>query len=541
MSGAYPHLSHPPGDPGSSNKRDGRHTGPTLPGWADPLGDHGQVIILRIQGAERNLPNRPTLIRKSVEAYLGVKITDAYPERKGISYMVKVRNQRHAEKLKGMKQLSDGFPIQIIEHPVLNQSKCVISCRESVNYETEEILDELKEQGVTAVRRITRREGNESVPTPTLILTIDGTVTPQNIDFGWIRCKTRPYYPAPMLCYGCFDYGHTRARCQQKTPTCSNCCGEHTHTPEAPCQEAVFCKHCKKSDHPVSSRKCPTYAKEVEIGKLRVDMGIGYPAARRIYESEHRTQTAASIVAAGNDQRFAELNAKFDRLLIETGKKDAKLSALIAENQEKDDQINALISSIKERDTMIAERDIRIAALEAAFTSVNERLPTATAVASFKGSSNDQIALPQRTKKGKKGTKENCSSADATTSAMDRLELTRKHGTIEDLVAENQLLKKKDVIQSQVIESLRKGSEKRTATTMHNADDSHSSTPTNGNPSHKKSLGNRNSSETITKRTKTDQTTMEISDDESPKTNSQTSELYIPSDLFSSDEMNDEV
>lgn len=54
---------------------------------------------------------------------------------------------------------------------------------------------------------------------------------------------------------------------------------------------------------------------------------------------------------------------------------------------------------------MIAERDIRIAALEATFTSVNERLPTATAVASFKGSSNDQIALPQRTKMGKKAQK----------------------------------------------------------------------------------------------------------------------------------------
>lgn len=162
----------PLGDTGPSNCRDGEFAGPLFPEWGDPQGHHGQLVMMRMQAVSGNLPQAPFLFRKSVESYLGVKIDGAYPEKGGSTYVLKLRNKNHAEKLKKMSTLADGFPITIVEHPVLNVSKCVISCSDICAYSDEELVEELKDQGVKEVRRITRRDGNQRISTPTIILTI---------------------------------------------------------------------------------------------------------------------------------------------------------------------------------------------------------------------------------------------------------------------------------------------------------------------------------------------------------------------------------
>ncbi|XP_062712300.1 uncharacterized protein LOC134289796 [Aedes albopictus] len=247
-----------------------------------------------------------------------------------------------------MSKLTDGFPIKIVEHPVLNVSKCVISCSDTCIYSDEELVEELRDQGVKEVRRITKRDGNQRVNTPTIILTIQGTVVPEDIYVGWIRCRTRPFYPTPMLCYCCWDFGHTRARCQlQSNPICGNCSGKHTSTPETPCTLASFCKRCNTNDHPLSSRKCPIYVKEDEIQHLRVDLGVSYPAAKRQYDLRYSSKSMASTVAASNDQRFAELSAKLDNVLKEVKAKDDKIEALLTEIKNKNAQIERLESAMK--------------------------------------------------------------------------------------------------------------------------------------------------------------------------------------------------
>jgi hypothetical protein len=119
------------------------------------------------------------------------------------------------------------------------------------------------------------------------------------------------------------------------------------------------------------SKKCPVYIKEVDIQHLMVDQGISYPAARRVYESNHRLNTTASVVAASNDARFEQLNKKFDLLLLETGKKDQQLEFLKNEGARRDKQINELFAVINARDKIIAQKDARIAELEATLTAAN--------------------------------------------------------------------------------------------------------------------------------------------------------------------------
>lgn len=338
----------PNGDAGPSNRRDGEFAGPLFPEWGDPNGNHGQLVMLRMEAAEGSLPNAPFLLRKSVEAYLGVKIDGAYPESRGASYVLKLRNKAHVEKLKRMSNLADGFPIRIVEHPVLNVSKCVISCSEARVYSDEELVTELQSQGVKQLRRITRRDGDTTINTPTIVLTINGTTAPESIFIGWIRCRTRPFYPSPMLCYCCWQFGHTRTRCQKTSnPTCGHCSGMHVIDSEHPCTAAAFCNRCNSTNHALSSRKCPTYIKEQDIQHLRVDMGISYPAAKRQYELRHNPQSMASVVTASNDQRFTELSTKLDNVLEEMKRKDERIEALLTEIRNKDAHIERLEAAMK--------------------------------------------------------------------------------------------------------------------------------------------------------------------------------------------------
>lgn len=335
-------------DTGPANRRNGEFTGPLFPEWGDPDGNLGQMVMLRMEAVEGTLPPAPILLRKSVESYLGAKVEGAYPEARGTSYVLKLRNTAHVEKLKRMSQLANGFPIRIVEHPILNVSKCVISCSESCNYSDKELLEELQPQGVKEIRRITKSHGETRINTPTIILTIQGTTVPQYVHIGWIRCRTRLFYPSPMLCYCCWEFGHTRARCTQlNNPTCGLCSEKHVIDKDNPCTAAAFCKRCNTIDHPLSSRKCPTYTKEEEIQHLRVDMGVSYPAAKRQYDLNHSSKSMASVVAAGNDHRYAELSSKLDNVLKDMKTKDNKIEALITEVRNKDAQIEKLQAALK--------------------------------------------------------------------------------------------------------------------------------------------------------------------------------------------------
>lgn len=395
-SGVFPPLDTGDGDPGGGlpNKTSGTHAGRSFPEWGDPDGNFGQLTILRLEAEDGQLPKKPFLIRKSVEAHLGTKISDAFPERQGVSYVLRIRNARLVEKLQTMTVLCDGTKVRVIEHPTLNMTRCVISCKETTSYTTEELLQELKDQGVKDVRRITRLVDGTPMPTPTVILSIKGSVAPQSIYIGWIRCRTRPYYPSPMVCCNCYEYGHSRARCPAKEPTCGTCSDNHVTTPDNPCSKQQRCKHCKTNDHATSSRKCPTYLKENDIQRIRVDQGIGYPAARRLYEAQHPTNTLATIVAESNDKRFADMERKINDLTKELGRRGQQVEALMAETRRKDKEI--------------AHKNRQIAHLEAALATAN---------------ANNQ------TDPGSKD------------SLQRRLELTRTHGTIEDLVEENRALK----------------------------------------------------------------------------------------------------
>ena len=362
----FPFIGDPGG--GSSNLFDGDFAGARLPSYMDPNGTYGAVQVLRMEATSGRLPNDPFLLRSSVEKCMGAKIDGAFPEGKdGITYALKIRSSNRIAKLMKMTSLADGTGIKIIEHPTLNVCRCVVNCQSVAGLDDRTIENGLADQGVRSIRRITRRNGDKVEYTSTIILTVSGTVIPPHVDFGWTRCKTRPYYPAPMLCYICWNFGHTSKRCQQSHSTCGTCSKDHAVSREIRCTAEEFCKRCDRHNHSLSSRKCPVYIKENEIQRLRVDLGISYPQARRRYEQGRGQNSFSNVTTAGKDQQITELSSKVDQLQQEMERKDRRIETLESSlSPGNNNMIADLLQKVELLTSEMRKKDERIQALESA-------------------------------------------------------------------------------------------------------------------------------------------------------------------------------
>lgn len=356
-SGSAPHRGDPggPGGGGNSprNMFQGTYAGQRLPTYMDKEGIAGSLQVLKMQavGENTSLPNDPFLLRLSVEKCVGGPIDGAFKENRGISYALKVRSNVQFQKLLKMNRLIDGTEVMITEHPQLNTTKCVVSNYDSVGLSDAYLKEQLASQGVRDIRRIQKRN-SAGVPenTPTMILSIVGTVIPEHIDFGWTRCKTRSFYPSPMLCYHCWEYGHTRKRCQETHQICGTCSQVHPEdnilngsnsrnaeddefsNKKPHCTNHPFCKNCKSNGHAVSSRKCPVYSKETAIQHIRIDMGYSYPQARREYEAQQgatgNSGSYARIANLSKDKEIADMSDVVKKLQDDSKRKDEKIAEL---------------------------------------------------------------------------------------------------------------------------------------------------------------------------------------------------------------------
>lgn len=337
---------------------DGSYTGATLPHYMDTEQNYGELHLLRISGVDCPLPNVPFIIRKSVQQFAGGRIEGAFPEANRATYALKVRSLRQFNRLLTMRQLIDGTPVQVTEHPTLNSTRCVVSCRDVVDLAETELLEELQEQGVKGVRRITRRVGSERENTPSIILTCRGTNRPNHI-----RCRTRPYYPSPMQCFNCWCFGHTKQRCQSKSAICGKCSGDHPIPEDKACSNENFCKQCQTNDHAVSSRSCPHYKLESTIQRVKVDQGLSYPAARRLVEQDLGTKSYANTVQSANRDELVQLNVKIDNLTAIVSKKDSEIAELRAALAERNAPSHSEKTEIEELKAIVANQAKQIETL----------------------------------------------------------------------------------------------------------------------------------------------------------------------------------
>ncbi|GFX13693.1 uncharacterized protein TNCV_1922061 [Trichonephila clavipes] len=190
---------------------------------------------------------------------------------------IEVTSSKQALALASLKQLAH-FDIQVKQHATLNYSRGVISAADLYNVTEEEILENMAEQNVSQVRRITIRRDGQVLKTKHLILTFATPDLPQSVKVAYLHCPVRPYIPNPLRCFQCQRFGHSKTTCRGQ-PTCARC-AEVGHD-SADCKAREKCVNCK-GDHPSYSRSCPTWSIEKEITALKIKNKISYPEARRI-------------------------------------------------------------------------------------------------------------------------------------------------------------------------------------------------------------------------------------------------------------------
>lgn len=377
------------GDPGGSYGRG-------LPGYMDPRNEFGAVTTLLLTGKDgADLPVEPFIIGQSLEECAG-KIESAKSEANCSRYVLKTRIAAQVEKLLAMTQLSDGTEVSIQLHPKLNISRCVISSLDLLNKSEADIELQLRNQGVIKAQRITKSNKEN---TAAIILTFNRSIYPEYVKVGVLRVKTRPYYPNPLLCFQCFEYGHPRPKCPNPK-RCYNCSNEHEE--RADCPDPPFCRNCE-GDHRPSSRQCGIYKTEVTVIRTKIDFNLTYPEARKRVAAgngsyaqvtaqprlDHARLNALSDLVKEQQTEILNLKKELQQKKAEEG----NLKIIVEQNKQQHEQINELLEMIRDRDARIAKLEAQNRNMQALIKGTHHRKPT---------ESQTSETEPQETRKKKK-------------------------------------------------------------------------------------------------------------------------------------------
>lgn len=305
---------------------DGSYAGRRVPEWMDPLNGELSILVMVPALEQGTLPDNPWLVRKSIENSVG-SIEDARPENRGARYVLKVRQVKQVQQLLNLRELTDGTKVKIDFHQTLNIRKCTVSCPYGLSMSDNELLEELRSQRVIEVKRFLRRDPKNRdnlLPTPTCLISVQGTTLPEFFYFGYVRVKTRAYYPNPLQCGKCYRFGHTKRVCQEGA-ICPECSHEHEYKP--PCLAEAHCVNCK-GPHSARARECPIKMAESKIVRIKIDEDVSYPEARKRYEVrqqqstvQHRLETPKGAellkMLELKDQEIANLRRLLEKLINE--------------------------------------------------------------------------------------------------------------------------------------------------------------------------------------------------------------------------------
>ncbi|XP_055918565.1 uncharacterized protein LOC129950665 [Eupeodes corollae] len=243
--------------------------------------------------------------------------------------LILTKSQSIADKFLKISNLGQ-VPVTVTLHSSLNSSKGIVYAPCLINIKEEEIVNELKQQGVTDVYKFQKKTDNGMRPSGLMLFTFDRYNYPPTIDIAWYKTKVQEYIPNPMRCKNCQILGHTAKRCTNKKicEICSLLAHENLECTQ------IKCANCS-NDHASSSKTCPKYLQSKEILTIKTRNKCSMGEAKRIYgqqnliQSNLNSQTYAS--RAREAQNIQEKNIPSKNLSNSTKNK----------NMEKDIQITS--------------------------------------------------------------------------------------------------------------------------------------------------------------------------------------------------------
>ena len=112
--------------------------------------------------------------------------------RSGALFIIEVDRGMYSTKLLAITELAQ-VPVKLSPHRTLNTSKGVLRTPELKNTTREELLTQLKKQGVTGARMITIKKTGEVMSKH-----CHPHFQPATLKVGFERCTVQPYVPSPL-------------------------------------------------------------------------------------------------------------------------------------------------------------------------------------------------------------------------------------------------------------------------------------------------------------------------------------------------------
>ena len=198
----------------------------------------------------------------------------------GNKLIIQVNDKKNMLNLLKMKSIINGQYKIIVEPEFkIGTTTGLIYAPELIDYNEIEIKENIKsDHDIVEVKRLNK--GKDKIKTPLLKITFGVNKLPLDIKIGFINYKVDVYYPAPLRCYNCFNYGHGTKFCLKKK-ICKICSEEHE---EGECNEKLKCINCNQ-DHAADDINCAIFKQEKAIVKIKIDENVSFREARTIFKN----------------------------------------------------------------------------------------------------------------------------------------------------------------------------------------------------------------------------------------------------------------
>jgi len=205
---------------------------------------------------------------------------------------VEVNREAQSANLMAMNSILD-LSVNVSAHRSMNTCKGVVRSYDLAQTSETELLSELSSQGVTHVQHIFVTRDGQKKRTNTLIMTFAQSTPPNYISAGYLKVPVDIYYPSPLRCFNCQQFGHHRATCKH-TAVCALC--GLAHHGDSPCTSPKSCVNCR-GDHTSYDKTCPRWQKETEIVKTKINNNISFPEARKMIEARSTSTSTITYSA----------------------------------------------------------------------------------------------------------------------------------------------------------------------------------------------------------------------------------------------------